>query len=404
MELYNPKFLWRAGAKLGTMLKIDENTSIHSRGKFARICVEIDLRRQLVPSFTALGKVFYVEYEGLHLVCFKCGRYGHKIDTCEITETPNQQPQEGIQKSVVIAMEDDKGLPAGTSPGETVANKSDSNPNILGETASNQDTQNLIQLKNLQETPKNSETVGPTCFGPWMLVRKQRRGQTGTRARNTGENKKQANLGGVDQSRYAILSLEDDTKSEKDMIGMNFTHKDTVLIGKERTSKQITKGGTQAQSHTQHGISHKQSKPQLGQQTGGRNKPKEQERKEKQVMETQPKEQDGPEAVFHHKKTDLEAKHREFWEAFRRISWNKWQDYQEGKAMEIYGHTPGSGPSNEELQILQNLYRKGLNSHGDRNPPDPGETSTSINNGDNPDFPAMDSDRMVVEGASAPSL
>lgn len=35
LELYNDHFLWRVGSKLGTMLKIDNLTSVHSRGKFA---------------------------------------------------------------------------------------------------------------------------------------------------------------------------------------------------------------------------------------------------------------------------------------------------------------------------------------------------------------------------------
>lgn len=61
------------------MLKIDELTLIHSRGKFARIYVKLDLQRKLVPAITALGKDFRLEYEGLHLICFRCGRYGHKV-------------------------------------------------------------------------------------------------------------------------------------------------------------------------------------------------------------------------------------------------------------------------------------------------------------------------------------
>ncbi|RYQ89109.1 hypothetical protein Ahy_B09g095925 [Arachis hypogaea] len=44
-ELYNKYFIWKVGKVLGTMSKIDEFTSIHSRGKFTRICVEIDLRK-----------------------------------------------------------------------------------------------------------------------------------------------------------------------------------------------------------------------------------------------------------------------------------------------------------------------------------------------------------------------
>ncbi|RYR28869.1 uncharacterized protein LOC107648652 [Arachis ipaensis] len=82
-ELYNKYFLWKVGKSLGTMLKVDELTSIHYRGKFACICVEIDLKNKLVPSFLALGKEFHIEYEGLHEICFKCGRYGHKLDQCQ---------------------------------------------------------------------------------------------------------------------------------------------------------------------------------------------------------------------------------------------------------------------------------------------------------------------------------
>ncbi|RYQ99916.1 hypothetical protein Ahy_B07g087927 [Arachis hypogaea] len=89
-ELYNKYFLLKVGKSLGTMLKVDELTSIHSRGKFARICIEIDLRNKLVPSFSALGKEFHIEYEGLHQICFKCGRYGHKLDQCQ--ESPSDSP------------------------------------------------------------------------------------------------------------------------------------------------------------------------------------------------------------------------------------------------------------------------------------------------------------------------
>lgn len=38
-ELYNTNFLWRIGNGLGSMLRVDRLTSIHSRGQYARICV-----------------------------------------------------------------------------------------------------------------------------------------------------------------------------------------------------------------------------------------------------------------------------------------------------------------------------------------------------------------------------
>jgi len=77
MELYNSEFLYKVGDLLGTTLKIDVNMPIQNRGKFARICVELDLECELVPSVTVLGMDFNLEYEGLHLICFHCGKYGH---------------------------------------------------------------------------------------------------------------------------------------------------------------------------------------------------------------------------------------------------------------------------------------------------------------------------------------
>lgn len=41
MELYNTDFLWRIGSGLGTMLKVDHLTSIHSKGQYVCIYVEI---------------------------------------------------------------------------------------------------------------------------------------------------------------------------------------------------------------------------------------------------------------------------------------------------------------------------------------------------------------------------
>lgn len=47
------------------------HASIHSRGKFARLCVELDLNQPLVPTISFYGAWF----SGcLHLICFACGR------------------------------------------------------------------------------------------------------------------------------------------------------------------------------------------------------------------------------------------------------------------------------------------------------------------------------------------
>lgn len=59
-------------------VKMDTTTSLASIGKFARICVEVDLSKPLLSKFTLAGEVLPIEYESIQLVCFKCGIYGHK--------------------------------------------------------------------------------------------------------------------------------------------------------------------------------------------------------------------------------------------------------------------------------------------------------------------------------------
>lgn len=56
LELYNETFLRRLGGSLGTFLKIDKLTSIHSRGQFARLSVEIDLAKPLIPHVMVRGR------------------------------------------------------------------------------------------------------------------------------------------------------------------------------------------------------------------------------------------------------------------------------------------------------------------------------------------------------------
>lgn len=106
LEFYNDKFLWRVGAKLGSLLKIDRFTSIHCRGQFARICVEIDLSRKLVPSIKVMGAVLRLEYEGLHTVCFACGRYGHKQDSCPELQKQITQASEPVHGAIDLIWED----------------------------------------------------------------------------------------------------------------------------------------------------------------------------------------------------------------------------------------------------------------------------------------------------------
>ncbi|KAK4278533.1 hypothetical protein QN277_016369 [Acacia crassicarpa] len=89
-ELYNVESIRRIGNMIGKTLKIDWTTAFSEKGGFARMCVEIDLQKPLLPGFIHFGEERRFVFEGLHLVCFTCGRYGHRMDQCEGSSPPQK--------------------------------------------------------------------------------------------------------------------------------------------------------------------------------------------------------------------------------------------------------------------------------------------------------------------------
>lgn len=82
IEYFNAEFLEKVGNKIGRLMRIDDATSEISRRRFARICVEVDITKPLLPRFKIKGRAMKIEYEGFHLICFHCGIYGHRNDGC----------------------------------------------------------------------------------------------------------------------------------------------------------------------------------------------------------------------------------------------------------------------------------------------------------------------------------
>jgi hypothetical protein len=127
VEYYDKESLLLIGHALGPVLRVDFNTASGTRGRFARLCIQLDLDKPLIKTIR-VGKVRQaVIYEGIGLLCFHCGRIGHKIDKC---------PERG-----------------GTTPlAPTAPAQSDAPP------------------------PTNSpERDAESTFGPWMLVSRRKR-------------------------------------------------------------------------------------------------------------------------------------------------------------------------------------------------------------------------------------
>ncbi|KAI9127967.1 hypothetical protein K1719_000960 [Acacia pycnantha] len=75
--LFDKKFLLNLGNAIGKAIRLDIHTAQRARGKFARLCVELDLTKPLIPEFRVENQTLSIVYESLGLLCNKCGWFGH---------------------------------------------------------------------------------------------------------------------------------------------------------------------------------------------------------------------------------------------------------------------------------------------------------------------------------------
>ncbi|KAJ1443649.1 hypothetical protein SESBI_00237 [Sesbania bispinosa] len=152
------------------------------RAKFARIFIEIDLNKILISQFSLEKRIYNVEYEGLHLICFQYGRYGHKKEGCPL----------------LLRNDDEKPV---NPPVDTVVPQ------------------------------PAAATMTETAFGPWMLVQKSQRrnswnisgdkgGKQGAINGDSGGSKKDNTLAmHLSGSRFNALHNDED-----DEVGANVAH------------------------------------------------------------------------------------------------------------------------------------------------------------------------------------
>ncbi|KAL8141679.1 hypothetical protein V2J09_014711 [Rumex salicifolius] len=82
IEYFDQRFLHMVGRKIGKVLRVDRTTAEAERGQFVRLSVEVDITKPLLSKFRLHGKIWPIQYEGLKMMCFKCGKVGHHLDSC----------------------------------------------------------------------------------------------------------------------------------------------------------------------------------------------------------------------------------------------------------------------------------------------------------------------------------
>lgn len=85
IELYEAGVLKQLGQAIGRVLRIDAHTAMEARGKYARLCVQIDVNKPLINTILIGRFEQAVVYEGIQKLCFSCGRIGHRKEACPYT-------------------------------------------------------------------------------------------------------------------------------------------------------------------------------------------------------------------------------------------------------------------------------------------------------------------------------
>lgn len=142
--------------------------------------MELDLSKPLVPQVVVRNEPLKLVYEGLHAICFSCGVYGHRKESCTYRGTPMQSPEGVSEGSLGI---DSKSVQQGSVGGMSevsvareaismIANSSqwliNADDGLLGEN----------QASDTQNSP----------FGPWMINKKvPKRKENLHKVRKSGE-------------------------------------------------------------------------------------------------------------------------------------------------------------------------------------------------------------------------
>ena len=159
IEYYHAEALHQIGKTIGNVLRVDTHTASETRGRFARLCIQVDVNKPLATAIL-IGKFEQpICYKGIHKLCFVCGRMGHTQEFC-----PQVVRQDlPIKKAKTVA----EGEREVGSCNERVTNndKSDQGP-----------TESVLANEQMGDTDGR--------YGPWVVVTRKK---NGTRSQRSGE-------------------------------------------------------------------------------------------------------------------------------------------------------------------------------------------------------------------------
>ncbi|KAL5800987.1 hypothetical protein ACOSQ3_032619 [Xanthoceras sorbifolium] len=83
LDWIDVNLLWKIGGLLEKTVKVDLISKAQTRGKYTRICVEIDITKPLKSLLPVDDRLVDIEYENISMICFNYGKVGHVLDNCK---------------------------------------------------------------------------------------------------------------------------------------------------------------------------------------------------------------------------------------------------------------------------------------------------------------------------------
>ncbi|CAA7049548.1 unnamed protein product [Microthlaspi erraticum] len=110
VNFYHQKILMGIAKGLGKPVKVDDTTLNFERARFARVCVEVNLKKPLKGTIVINGERYFVSYEGLSNICSWCGLYGHLVHSCP--KKPHETVPVAVTQTSPMSARDKEGAPA----------------------------------------------------------------------------------------------------------------------------------------------------------------------------------------------------------------------------------------------------------------------------------------------------
>lgn len=156
--------LKQIGESIGKVLRIDTQTAMEARGRYERLCIQVDINKPLI-NIVLIGRFEQpVSYEAIHKLCFSYGRVGHMKEACQYTIKRPEMPAEGSPVDV--------GVDNGSAQPTNSRGVHDSASTVPGSGITNGSEVGMNDIR----------------YGPWTLVSRRKPGQNRTKyAVNPGD-------------------------------------------------------------------------------------------------------------------------------------------------------------------------------------------------------------------------